>query len=116
MSTRDCPNAVWMSFATMSHHFHGSKWTHTAKEHDQWMCVIFKEGRKAMKLLVIKDYTIWMGHVDMSDRIVDSYGISKRTWKLIERLFFHLSDLSILNLLSVLQGKYDSSELQGAAD
>jgi len=38
-----------------------------------------------------------MGFVDKSDRMVNSYGIARRTWKWAKELFFHLTDMTILN-------------------
>ena len=38
-----------------------------------------------------------MGFVDKSDRMVNSYGIARRTWKWTMKLFFHLTDMTILN-------------------
>jgi hypothetical protein len=38
-----------------------------------------------------------MGYIDLSDKMVKSYGISKKTWKWVKKLFFHLLDLTILN-------------------
>jgi len=38
-----------------------------------------------------------MGFVDQSDRMVNSYGIAHRTWKWTKKLFFHLTDMTILN-------------------
>jgi hypothetical protein len=38
-----------------------------------------------------------MGYVDKSDRMVNSYGIARRTWKWTKKLFFHLTDMAILN-------------------
>jgi hypothetical protein len=35
--------------------------------------------------------------VDKSDRIVNSYVIARRTWKWNKKLFFHLTDMTILN-------------------
>jgi hypothetical protein len=35
--------------------------------------------------------------VDTSDRMVNSYGIARRTWKWTKKLFFHLLDTAILN-------------------
>jgi hypothetical protein len=39
----------------------------------------------------------YMGFVDKSDRMVISYGIARRTWKWTKKLFFHLTDMTILN-------------------
>ena len=38
-----------------------------------------------------------MGFVDKSDRMVNSYGIARKTWKWTKKLFFHLTDMTILN-------------------
>jgi hypothetical protein len=38
-------------------------------------------GNKAVKPHVIEDYNAHMGFVDKSDRMVNSYRISGRTWK-----------------------------------
>jgi hypothetical protein len=38
-----------------------------------------------------------MGYVDLSDRMVSGHRISKKTWKWMEKHFFHLLDLTILN-------------------
>jgi hypothetical protein len=41
----------------------------------------FEEGWKAMMPPVIKDYTVSMwGYVDFSDRMTNSYSMSKITW------------------------------------
>jgi len=38
-----------------------------------------------------------MRFVDKSDRMVNSYGTARRTWKWTKKLFFHLTDMTILN-------------------
>jgi hypothetical protein len=38
-----------------------------------------------------------MGFVDKSDRMVNSYGIARRTWMWTNKLFFHFLDMTILN-------------------
>jgi hypothetical protein len=53
----------------------------------------FKESGKAVKLLIIKDYTTHMGYTDLSDSMANSYSISTKTWKWKKNLFFHLLDL-----------------------
>jgi hypothetical protein len=35
--------------------------------------------------------------LDKSDRMVNSYGIARRTWNWTKKLFFHLLDMTILN-------------------
>jgi hypothetical protein len=55
------------------------------------------ENGRAPKPQVIEDYNAHMGYVDKSDRMVNSYGIARRTWKWTKKLFFHLLDMTILN-------------------
>jgi hypothetical protein len=73
----------------------------------------FKESGKAVKPLIIKDYTTHTGYAGLSNTVVNSYNISKKTWKWMEKLFFHLFNLTILKKL--LCGKYDPSEILGTA-
>jgi predicted transcriptional regulator len=46
---------------------------------------------------LIEDYSASMGFADKSDRMTNSYGIARRTWKWTKKLFFHLTDMTILN-------------------
>jgi hypothetical protein len=39
------------------------------------------EAGNAVKPHVIEDYNTHMGYVDKSDRMANSYGIARRTWK-----------------------------------
>jgi hypothetical protein len=55
-----------------------------------------KSGR-AIKPRVVEDYNTYMGFVDTSDRMVNSYGTAWRTRKWTNKLFFHLTDMTILN-------------------
>jgi hypothetical protein len=51
-----------------------------------------------------------MGYVDNSDRMANSYPISRRNFKWTTKLFFHLLDLTVLNswiLLSSCGAKYN---------
>lgn len=50
-----------------------------------------------------------MGYVDNSDRMANSYSMSRRNFKWTMKLFFHLLDLTVLNswiLLSSCGAKY----------
>jgi hypothetical protein len=53
------------------------------------------ERREKKKKTTSINYTT--GYVDKSDRTVNSYGITRRTWKWTKKLFFHLTDMAILN-------------------
>jgi len=55
-----------------------------------------QESGQAIKPRVVKDYNAYMGFVDKSDRMVNSYGIAHRTWKWTKKLFFHLTAMTIL--------------------
>jgi hypothetical protein len=48
-------------------------------------------------MCVIEDYSAHMDFVDKSVRMVNSYGIARRTWKWTKKLFFHFLDMTILN-------------------
>jgi len=52
---------------------------------------------KAIKLQIVADYNRHMGYADKGDRMTNSYSINQRTWNWTKKLFFHLSDLAILN-------------------
>src|SRR5215475_10045423 len=57
---------------------------------------------------IVADYNRHMGHVDNSDRMVNSYTASCWTWNWTKKLFFQLLDLTIVNsyiLLSSCGGK-----------
>jgi hypothetical protein len=60
-------------------------------------CNFRDESGNAIKPRVIKDYNAHMGFVDKSDRMRNSYGIARSTWKWTKKLFFHLLDMPILN-------------------
>jgi len=55
------------------------------------------ESGQAIELRLVEDYNAYMGFVDKSDRMFNSYGIARRTWKWTKKLFFHLTDMTILN-------------------
>ena len=58
---------------------------------------------------IVKRYNWHMGYVDNSDRMANSYSISRHTFKWTTKLFFHLLDLTVLNswiLLSSCGAKY----------
>jgi hypothetical protein len=55
-----------------------------------------------------------MGYVDKSDKVANSYSISRRTSKWTKKLFFHIIDLTILNsrILSSCGAKYSHRDFQ----
>jgi hypothetical protein len=57
----------------------------------------FCEHENTLKPAIVQDYNRHMGYVDKSDCIMNSYSISRRTWKWTKKLFFHHLDLSMLN-------------------
>ena len=56
-----------------------------------------QESGQAIKPHAVEDYNAYMRFVDKSDRMVNCYGIARRTWKWTKKLFFHLTDMTILN-------------------
>lgn len=58
---------------------------------------VLDESGNAIKPHVIEDYDKHMGYVDKSDRMANSYGIARKSWKWTKKLFFHLLDMTILN-------------------
>jgi hypothetical protein len=55
------------------------------------------EYGNATRPKIIEDYNQHMGYVDKSDRMANSYSISRRAFKWTKKLFFRLIDLTILN-------------------
>jgi hypothetical protein len=51
------------------------------------------EHGNALKPAIVQNYNRHMGYVDKSDRMTNSYSISRRTWKWTKKLFYHLLDL-----------------------
>ena len=47
-----------------------------------------QESGQAIRPHVLVDYKAHMGFVDKSDRMVNGYGIARRTWKWTKKLFF----------------------------
>jgi hypothetical protein len=47
-----------------------------------------QESGQAIRLCVIEEYNAYMGFVDKSDRMVNSYGIARKTWNWTKKLFF----------------------------
>jgi hypothetical protein len=52
---------------------------------------------QAIKPRVVEDYNAHMVFEEKSDRMVNSYGTARRTWMWTKKLFFHLTDMTILN-------------------
>jgi hypothetical protein len=46
------------------------------------------ESGQAIIPHVVEDYNAYMGFVDKADRMVNSCGIARRTWKWTKQLFF----------------------------
>jgi len=56
-----------------------------------------QESGQTIKPRAVEDYNAYMRFVDKSDRMVNSYGIACRTRQWTKKLFFHLTDMTILN-------------------
>jgi hypothetical protein len=59
------------------------------------------ESGHAITPSVVEDYNAYMGFVDKSDRMLNSYGIARRTWKWTKKLLFHLTDMTIFNAFHI---------------
>jgi len=59
------------------------------------------ESGQAIRPRIVEDCNAYMGFVDKSDRMVNSYGIAHRTWKWTKKLFFHLTEMAILNIFLI---------------
>jgi hypothetical protein len=73
------------------------------------------EYGNAIRPKLTENYSQHIGYVDKSDRLANSYSISRRTFKWTKKLFFHLIDLTILNswILSSSHGaKYLHQDLR----
>ena len=46
---------------------------------------------------IVERYNQYMGYVDNSDRIANSYSMSRHTFKWTTNLFFHFLNLTVLN-------------------
>jgi hypothetical protein len=55
------------------------------------------ESGHAIRPRLVEGYSAYMGFVDKSDRMVSSCRIAWRTWKWTKKLFFHLTDMTVLN-------------------
>jgi hypothetical protein len=91
----------------------------------------FKEDEKALIHLISKDYLTHTDYIDLSDRMVNSHSIGKKTsiwmkkpqhWQENLDMDENTPLLSVrpnhsefIHSAQVLWGKYDQSELQGAA-
>ena len=49
------------------------------------------ESGQAIKPSVVEDYNAYMGFVEKSDRMINSYGMARRTWNWTKKLFFSLN-------------------------
>jgi len=56
-----------------------------------------QESGQATKPRAVEDYNAYMKFVDKSYRMVNSYGIGRRTWQWTKELSFHLTDMTILS-------------------
>jgi len=75
----------------------------------------FCDRNRPVKPHIVKRYNWHMGCVDSSDRMANSYSISRHTFKWTTKLFFHLLDLTVLNswiLLSSCGAKYSHRDFR----
>jgi len=55
------------------------------------------DSNRPVKPHIVERYNRHMGFVNLSDRMANSYSMSRRNFKWTTKLFFHLLDLTILN-------------------
>jgi len=55
------------------------------------------DSNRPVKLHIVERYNRHMGYVDSSDRMANSYSMSRRTFKWTTKLFLHFLDLTVLN-------------------
>ena len=60
-----------------------------------------QESGQATQPRAVEDYYAYMRFVDKSVRMVNSYGIPRRTWHWTKKLFFHLTDMNILSVFLI---------------
>jgi len=73
------------------------------------------DSNRLMKPHIVERYNRHMGYVDSSDRMANSYLMSRCTFKWITKLFFHFLDLTVLNswiLLYSCGAKYTPPRFQ----
>jgi hypothetical protein len=66
-------------------------------------------NNRPVKPHIMARYNRYMGYIDNSDRMANSYSMGRRNFKWTMKLFFHLLDLTVLNswiLLSSCGAKY----------
>jgi hypothetical protein len=56
-----------------------------------------EESGNALRPEIVEHYNQHMGYIDKSDRMANSHSIGRRTWKWMNKLFFHFLDLTVLN-------------------
>ena len=67
------------------------------------------DSNRPMKPHIVERYNWHKGYIDNSDRMANSYSMSRHTFKWTTKLFFHFLDLTVLNswiLLSACGAKY----------
>ena len=57
------------------------------------------------KPVIIENYNVHMGYVDLSDRMANSYTFGRKTLKWTKKLFFHILDLTVLNAFIIFKLK-----------
>jgi hypothetical protein len=71
-----------------------------------------QKSGQAIKPRVAEDNTAYMGFVDKSDRMVNSYGTARRTWKWTKKLFFSPDRHDHSKRISYTQAVWQQNEAQ----
>jgi len=65
----------------------------------------FDDSNRPVKPHIMEQYTQQMDFVDISDRMANSYSMSRHNFKWTTKLFFHLLDLTVLNSWILLSSR-----------
>jgi len=63
------------------------------------------DSNRPVKPHIVERYNRHVGFVDLSDRMANSYSMSRRNFKRTTKLFFHLLDLTVLNSWILLSSR-----------
>ena len=73
------------------------------------------DSKRGVKPQTVVRYNRYMGYIDITDHMANSYSMCQRTFKWTMKLFFELLDLTVLNsriLLSSCGAKYNHKDFR----
>ena len=69
------------------------------------------DSKRAMKPQIVARYNWHMGYVDISDRMANTYSMCRHTFKWTTKIFFHLLDLTVLEIVFPPSGSNSTQQL-----